>query len=141
MNDCNDKKDTILGVLFASREENICVITKEDKKKIKDLIKDNDKYEKVLEFLDDITNDNLAKDKLKNSLESYIDGMNIVSAYENEKFYEIRIYGWCKINIRMCWKGMLKPRVLQFFVVTNLIINVINDFSRSRFIKLFFRIC
>lgn len=91
MIECNNENNTILNVLFESREENICVITKEDKKNIKELIKDNDKYEKVLEILDDITNDNVTKDKIKNSLESYIDGMNIVSAYENQKFYEIRI--------------------------------------------------
>ena len=91
MDDCNNKNNAILNVLFESREENICVITKEDKKNIKELIKDNDKYEKVLEILDDITNDNVTKDKIKNSLESYIDGMNIISAYENQKFYEIRI--------------------------------------------------
>ena len=91
MDNCNNEKSTVLNVLFASREENICVITKEDKKRIKELIKDNDKYEKVLEFLDDATNDNVTKDKIKNSLESYIDGMNIVSAYENQKFYKIRI--------------------------------------------------
>lgn len=91
MDNCNNENNTILNVLFASREENICVITKEDKKNIKKLIKDNDKYEKVLEFLDDATNDNVTKDKIKNSLESYIDGMNIVSAYENQKFYKIRI--------------------------------------------------
>lgn len=138
MDDCNNEKNTILNVLFTSREENICVITKDDKKKIKELIKDNDKYEKVLEFLDDATNDNLIKDKVKNSLESYIDGINIVSAYENQKFYEIRIYGWCKINIRMCWESMLKLRVLQSFVLMNLIINVINGFVRSRFIKTIF---
>ena len=91
MIECNNENNTILNVLFESREENICVITKEDKKNIKELIKDNDKYEKVLEILDDITNDNVTKDKIKNSLESYIDGMNIVSAYENQKFYKIRI--------------------------------------------------
>lgn len=91
MIECNNENNTILNVLFESREENICVITKEDKKNIKELIKDNDKYEKVLEILDDITNDNVTKDKIKNSLESYIDGMNIISAYENQKFYEIRI--------------------------------------------------
>jgi len=91
MDNCNNEKSTVLNVLFESREENICVITKEDKKNIKELIKDNDKYEKVLEILDDITNDNVTKDKIKNSLESYIDGMNIISAYENQKFYEIRI--------------------------------------------------
>ena len=91
MDDCNNENNAILNVLFESREENICVITKEDKKRIKELIKDNDKYEKVLEFLDDATNDNLTKDKIRNSLESYIDGINIVSAYENQKFYEIRL--------------------------------------------------
>ena len=91
MIECNNENNTILNVLFESREENICVITKEDKKNIKELIKDNDKYEKVLEILDDITNDNVTKDKIKNSLESYIDGMNIISAYENQKFYEIRL--------------------------------------------------
>ena len=57
---------------------------------LKKLIKDNDKYEKILGFLDDATNDNVTKDKIKESLESYIDGINIVSAYENRKFYEIR---------------------------------------------------
>lgn len=91
MDNCNNENNTILNVLFASREENICVITKEDKKKIKELIKDNDRYEKVLEFLENVTNDTITKDKIRNSLESYIDGMNIVSAYENQKFYEIRI--------------------------------------------------
>lgn len=91
MDDCNNENNTILNVLFASREENICLITKEDKKKIRELTKDNDRYEKVLEFLDDATNDSITKDKIRNSLESYIDGMNIVSAYENQKFYEIRI--------------------------------------------------
>ena len=91
MDNCSNENNTILNVLFASREENICVITKEDRKRIKELIKDNDKYEKVLEFLDDATNDNVTKDRIKNSLESYIEGMNIISAYENQKFYEIRI--------------------------------------------------
>lgn len=110
MDNCNNSNDTILNVLFASREENICVITKEDKNKIKELIRDNDRYEKVLEFLDDATNDNITKDKIRNSLESYIDGINIVSAYENQKFYKIRFYGWCKTNNRMHWKLMLIPK-------------------------------
>ncbi len=79
MDNCNNENNTILNVLFTSRE------------KIKELIKDNDKYEKVLEFLDNANNDNITKDKIRNSLESYIDGMNIISAYENQKFYEIQI--------------------------------------------------
>lgn len=96
-NDNNEKQEenfTVLNVLFASREENLCAITKEDRKKINELIKDNDKYEKVIQFLDDATNNNGIKEKIKNSLESYIDGINIVSAYENEKFYKIRLFSW-----------------------------------------------
>lgn len=98
MDNCNNENNTILNVLFASREENICVITKEDKKKIKELIKDNDRYEKVLEFLDNATNDTITKDKIRNSLESYIDSINVVGAYENEKFYKIRIFRCYKFN-------------------------------------------
>lgn len=84
MDNCNNENNTILNALFTSREENICVITKEDKKKIRELTKDNDRYEKLLELLDDVTNDNITKDKFRNSLESYIDGINIVSAYESK---------------------------------------------------------
>ena len=40
MDNCNNEKSTVLNVLFESREENICVITKEDRKRIKELIKD-----------------------------------------------------------------------------------------------------
>lgn len=96
-------KTNVLDELFECREENICVITKEDRKKINELTKNNSKYEKVLNYLDEITSDDKGKEKIKDSLESYIDGINIVSAYENQKFYEIRIYGRRKTNIRMCW--------------------------------------
>lgn len=105
-----DVKINVLDELFECREEDICVITKEDRKKISELTKNNSKYEKVLDYLDEITNDDKQKEKIKDSLESYIDGINIVSAYENQKFYEIRFYGWCKTNNRMYWKLMLIPK-------------------------------
>ena len=108
MDNCNDEKDTILGVLFASREENICIITKEDKKKIKNLIKDNDKYEKVLEFLNDATDDNLAKDKIKNSLESYIDGMNIVSAMKIKNSMKYGFMDGVRLILECVGKASLK---------------------------------
>ena len=88
----NKKEKSILDQLFECREENLCAITKYDREKINDLIKDNDNYQKLMNFLDETINDNNAKDKVKNSLESYIDAINIVGAYENEKFYKIRIY-------------------------------------------------
>ncbi len=83
MDNCNNEKGTVLDTLFTSREEDICVITKKERKKINELTKNNDKYEKVLDYLDEITNDDMEKEKIKDSLESYIDGMNIVSTYVN----------------------------------------------------------
>ena len=41
-------------------------------------------------------------EKVKNSLDSYIDKINIIGAYENEKFYKIRFFRCNKFNIRMC---------------------------------------
>lgn len=55
----------------------------------------------LIGFLDETIKDNKAKDTVKNSLESYIDSINIVGAYENEKFYKIRIFRCYKFNNRM----------------------------------------
>lgn len=88
---CNNemgKKFAVLDVLFASREENIYTIKKAEREKMKELIKDNDSYEKLIEFLEMATDDKDIKERLKNSLDSYIDGIHIVGAYENEKSYK-----------------------------------------------------
>lgn len=79
-----DLKSNVLDELFECREENVCAITKYDREKI-----------------DELTKDNKAKDTVKNSLESYIDSINIVGVYENEKFYKIRIFRCYKFNNRM----------------------------------------
>lgn len=50
MDNCNNEKSTVLNVLFASREENICVITKEDKKRIKESIINAKKLEPTVIF-------------------------------------------------------------------------------------------
>ena len=55
----------------------------------------------LIGFLDEAIKDNKAKDIVKNSLESYIDSINVVGAYENEKFYKIRIFRYYKFNNRM----------------------------------------
>lgn len=33
------------------------------------------------------SNDDISKSKVKDSLESYIDKVNVIGSYENEKFY------------------------------------------------------
>lgn len=91
MFDLNDEEKSILDELFEFKEENLCVVTKQDKEKIKELVKDNDTYQMLIDKLECISNDDKEKEKFKNSLESYIDRVNIIGAYENEKFYKIRI--------------------------------------------------
>lgn len=84
-----ENESNVLNDLFVSREENICAITEIDKKRIKELTKNNDTYQMLLDKLDELSNDDIAKAKVKDSLESYIDKVNIIGSYENEKFYKI----------------------------------------------------
>ncbi len=84
-----ENESNVLNDLFVSREENICAITEIDKKRIKELTKNNDTYQMLLDKLDELSNDDITKAKVKDSLESYIDKVNIISSYENEKFYKI----------------------------------------------------
>ena len=55
----------------------------------------------LLDKLDGLSNNDIAEAKVKDSLESYIDKVNIIGAYENEKFYKIRIFRCDKFNPRM----------------------------------------
>lgn len=84
-----DNEQSVLNQLFVSKEENICAITENDKKRIKELTKDNDTYQMLLDKLEDLSDDAISKSKVKDSLESYIDKVNVIGAYENEKFYKI----------------------------------------------------
>lgn len=101
MFDLNDKEKTVLDELFEFKEENLCTITKQDKEKIKELVKDNDTYQMLIDNLDLISDNDKEKDRLKNSLESYIDRVNVIGAYENEKFYKVRICRCCKVTFGM----------------------------------------
>lgn len=83
---------SVLNQLFVSKEENICTFTELDKKRIKELTKDNDTYQMLLDKLEEISNDDISKSKVKDSLESYIDKVNVIGSYENEKFYKIGFY-------------------------------------------------
>lgn len=89
-------------MLFESREENLYSLNEKDKEKIKNLTKDNDSYEKLFGLLEDLSNNPQNLEKVRNSLDSYIDKINIIGAYENEKFYKIRIFRCSKLNNRTC---------------------------------------
>ena len=82
-------KFSVLNDLFVSREENICALTEYDNKRIKELTKENDTYQMLLDKLEELSNDDISKSKVKDSLESYIDKVNVIGSYENEKFYKI----------------------------------------------------
>ena len=82
-----EEKFSILNDLFVSREENICALTEFDKKRIKELTKNNDTYQMLLDKIEDISTDDISKSKVRDSLESYIDKVNVIVSYENEKFY------------------------------------------------------
>ena len=78
----------VLDELFKSREENLCAISESDKEKIKRLVTKNDTYKMLLDKIDKLSDDEKAKQLVKDSLDSYIDRVN-VGSYENEKFYSI----------------------------------------------------
>lgn len=82
-------KSSVLNDLFVSREENICALTEYDNKRIKELTKENDTYQMLLDKLEELSNDDISKSKVKDSLESYIDKVNVIGSYENEKSYKI----------------------------------------------------
>lgn len=84
-----ENEQSVLNKLFVSKEENICALTEYNKKSIKELTKDNDTYQMLLNKIEGITNDDISKSKVKDSLESYIEKVNVISSYENEKFYKI----------------------------------------------------
>ena len=84
-----DNEQSVLNQLFVSKEENICALNEYDKKRIKELTKDNDTYQMLLDKLEDLSSDDISKSKVKDSLESYIDKVNVIGSYENEKFYKI----------------------------------------------------
>lgn len=83
-----ENEQSVLNQLFVSKEENICALTEYDKKRIKELTKDNDTYQMLLDKLEELSNDDISKSKVKDSLESYIDKVNVIGSYENEKFYK-----------------------------------------------------
>lgn len=100
----NDNKESVLNILFESREEKLYSLTDVDKDKIKNLTKNNDSYEKLFGIIEELSKSPQSLEKVENSLDSYIDKINIRCAYENEKFYKIRLFRCNKFNTRMYGK-------------------------------------
>ncbi len=97
---CENEKG-VLENLFESREEELCALTEMDRQKIKRLTRNNDSYDKLFAIIKDLSNNSEKLEEVRNSLDSYIDKINIIGAYENEKFYKIRILRRNKLNFRM----------------------------------------
>ncbi len=96
------KRETVLNTLFECREENLYALTEKDKERIMALTKDNDSYEKLFSIIEKLPHTQENLENIRNSLDSYIDKINIIGAYENKKFYQIRIFRCNKFNIRLC---------------------------------------
>lgn len=95
------KRENVLNTLFECREENLYTLTEKDKERIMALTKDNDSYEKLFSIIEKLPHTQEDLESIKNSLDSYIDRINIIGAYENGNFYKIRIFRCNKFDIRM----------------------------------------
>ena len=104
MSDEKPKKETVLNTLFECREENLYALTEKDKERIATLTKDNDSYEKLFSIIERLPHTQEDLESIRNSLDSYIDRINIIGTYENENFYKIRIFRCNKFSPRMCEK-------------------------------------
>lgn len=96
------KRENVLNTLFECREENLYTLTEKDKERIMALTKDNDSYEKLFSTIEKLPHTQEDLESIRNGLDSYIDRINIIGAYENENFYKIRIFRCNKFDIRMC---------------------------------------
>ena len=102
MSEEKTKTETVLNTLFECREENLYALTEKDKERLATLTKDNDSYEKLFCIIEKLLHTQEDLKNIRNSLDSYIDRINIIRTYENENFYKIRIF-WCnQFDIRMC---------------------------------------
>lgn len=99
INSSETKTRIILDDLFKCREEKLYALTDDNKKEIEDLTKNNDSYEKLFRIIGELSSDTKILEKVRDSLDSYIDKINIIAAYDNERFYKIRICRCNKSNI------------------------------------------
>ena len=93
------------------------------------MIKDNDTYQMLLANIDALSDDDKIKDKVKDSLDSYIDRVNVIGSYENEKFYKIRICRCNEFSSRL-YKATI---ILEFYKVWKMKFINIFHFSHIKF--------
>lgn len=84
--------DKILNSIFKEREEKLHTRTEEDKKEILDISKKYPaNYEEILSIINNLP-ENIEKDNIITKFDNYCMKENLITAYENEKFYKI---GFC----------------------------------------------
>ena len=90
----NILSDNLLNDIYEQRCEKISTITKEDGKNIKDLLEDKNKaYEFIDIAINNVPNAFVETRKMiKESVEGYLNVLNLIVSYENEKFYKC---GFC----------------------------------------------
>lgn len=88
----SNEKETVLNTLFECREDNLYTLNEKDKERIATLTKDNDSYEKLFNIIEKLPHSQEDLENVKNSLDSYIDRINIIGTYNNENFYKIRLF-------------------------------------------------
>lgn len=72
------EKESVLDDLFQTREEDLCALTDNDKKKIEKVTKNNDSYGKLFGLIENLSSSPQMLEKIRNSLDSYIDKINII---------------------------------------------------------------
>lgn len=82
--------DDILDVIYMGRVEDLSIIAKKDKENLKDLLKKRkNSYEQIEIAINNIPNAFTETRKMIiESIESYLEIVNIVGSYENETFYK-----------------------------------------------------
>ena len=86
--------DDIVSELFHKREDSISNRTLEEREQIKQLLNKNNKdYENILIAIDNVPEVFVETKKLiKKNVDTKLETLNEISAYDNEKFYKIGFY-------------------------------------------------
>lgn len=86
--------DSILNEWFIHRENELASVTMEDKANIKDLLRERKKnYHNILVAINNVPNGFTETRKmLKESMDTYVETLNCVNGYNNEKYYKC---GFC----------------------------------------------
>lgn len=84
--------EDMIDSIFREREEKLSTRTKEDKKEIMKISNRYPiKYEEILSIINNLP-ENLKKEDIIKKFDDYCMKENLITAYENEKFYKI---GFC----------------------------------------------